>query len=65
MSRLRVKGYSLSCFYGFIDLERQLTDCMLQYCVFLIERVNFLRKAVDVADVSRALCSNSTVSPTG
>ena len=29
MSCLRVKGYRLSCFYGFIDLNFQLTDCVL------------------------------------
>ena len=64
MSHLRAKGYRLSCFYGFIDLERQLTDCMLQYFVFLIERVNFLPKAVGVADVSRALCLSNEVERT-
>ena len=62
MSHLRAKGYRLSCFYGFIDLERQLTDCMLQYFVFLIERVNFLPKAVGVADVSRGTKHDETVS---
>jgi hypothetical protein len=34
MSRLRVKGYRLSCFYGFIDLECQFIDCTLQCFAF-------------------------------
>ncbi len=61
MSRLRVKGYRLSCFYGFIDLKCQLTHRMVQYFGFLIERIHFLHKAVDIADVSRALCLSSEV----
>jgi hypothetical protein len=60
-SRLRVKGYRLSCFYGFIDLKCQLTHRMVQYFGFLIERIHFLHKAVDIADVSRALCLSSEV----
>ena len=61
MSSLRVKGYRLSCLYGFIDLICQLTDCMLQSLSFLIERIHFLQKAVGIADVSRTLCSSSEV----
>lgn len=61
MSCLRVKGYRLSCLYGFIDLICQLTDCMLQSLGFLIERIHFLHKAVTIADVSRTLCSSSEV----
>jgi len=61
MSCLRVKGYRLSCLYGFIDLICQLTDCMLQSLCFLIERIHFLHKAVSIADVSRSLCSSSEV----
>lgn len=64
MSRLRVKGYRLSCFNGFIDLGCQLTDCMLQYIAFLIERINFLHKAVGIADVSRSLCLSREVERT-
>ena len=61
MSCLRVKGYRLSCLYGFVDLKCQLTHRMVQYFGFLIERIYFLHKAVDIADVSRALCSSSEV----
>ena len=61
MSCLRVKGYRLSCLYGFIDLICQLTDCMLQSLGFLIERIHFLQKAVGIADVSRTLCLSSEV----
>jgi hypothetical protein len=34
MSRLRVKGYRLSCFYEFIDPECQFIDRMLQCFAF-------------------------------
>jgi len=61
MSSLRVKGYRLSCLYGFIDLICQLADCVLQSLGFLIERVHFLHKAVSITDVSRNLCSSSEV----
>jgi|RhiMetStandDraft_4_1073278.scaffolds.fasta_scaffold29633_2 hypothetical protein len=61
MSSLRVKGYSLSCFYGFIDLKCQVTDCMLQRLGLLIERIHSLQKAVGIADVSRTLCLSSEV----
>ena len=61
MSSLRVKGYRLSCFYGFIDVKCQVTDCMLQRLGFLIERIHFLQKAVGIADVSRTLCLSSEV----
>ena len=64
MSRSRVKDYRLSCFYGFIDLECQLIDCMLQCFASLIERINFLHKAVGIADVSRALCLSNEVERT-
>ena len=61
MSSLRVKGYRLSCFYGFIDLKLQVTDCMLQRLSLLIECIHFLQKAVGIADVSRTLCLSSEV----
>jgi hypothetical protein len=61
MSSLRVKGYRLSCFYGFIHLKCQITDCMLQRLGLLIERIHSLRKAVGIADVSRTLCLSSEV----
>jgi hypothetical protein len=61
MSSLRVKGHRLSCFYGFIDLKCQVTDCMLQRLGFLIERIHSLQKAVGIADVSRTLCLSSEV----
>ena len=61
MSCLRVKGYRLSCLYGFIDLICQLTDCMLQSLGFLIECIHFLHKAVRIADVSRTLCLSGEV----
>ena len=60
-SSLRVKGYRLSCFYGFIDLKCQVTDCMLQRLGFLIERIHFLQKAVGIADVSRTLRFSSEI----
>ena len=61
MSFLRVKGYRLSCFYGFIDLKCHVTDRMLQRLGLLIERIHFLQKAVGIADVGRTLCSSSEV----
>jgi len=61
MSSLRVKGHHLSCFYGFIDLKCQFTDCMLQRLSFLIERIHSLQKAVGIAYVSRTLCLSSEV----
>jgi hypothetical protein len=61
MSSLRVKGYRLSYFYGFIHLKCQITDCMLQRLGLLIERIHSLRKAVGIADVSRTLCLSSEV----
>jgi len=61
MSCLRVKGYRLSYFYGFIGLECQVTDCMFQRLSLLIQRIHFLHKAVSIADVGRNLCSSSEV----
>jgi len=61
MSSMRVKGHRLSCFYGFIDLKCQVTDCMLQRLSFLIERIHSLQKAVGIAGVSRTLCLSSEV----
>ena len=61
MSSLRVKGYRLSCLYGFIDLKCQVTDCMLQRLGLLIERIHSLQKAVGIADVSRTLCLGGEV----
>ena len=56
-----MKGYRLSCFYRFIDLECKLTDCTLQRLGFLIERVHFLHEAGGIAGVRRALCLSSEV----
>jgi hypothetical protein len=60
-SRLRVKGYRLSRFYRFVDLKCQLTHRMVQYFGFLVERIHFSHKAVDIADGSRPLCLSSEV----
>ena len=56
MSSLRVKGYRLSYFYGFIGLKCQVTDCMFQRLSLLIQRIHFLQQAVGIAGVSRSLC---------
>ena len=61
MSSFGVKGYRLSCLYGFFDLECQLTECMLQRLGFLIERIHFLHKAVGIAGIGRTLCSSRDV----
>jgi hypothetical protein len=61
MSSLRVKGYRLSYFYGFIGLKCQVTDCMFQRLSLLIQRIHFLQQAVGIAGVSRSLCSSREV----
>ena len=64
MSSLRVKGYRLSYFYGFIGLECQVTDCMFQRLSLLIQRIHFLQQAVGIAGVSRSSWfSKGVVSP--
>ena len=51
MIRIRVKGYSLSRFYGFLHFYRQPIYTMFQCADFLMQRINSFYNALYTADL--------------